>query len=207
MAAGDLTTKAEVRKYLNLSSGQTDLDTLIDALITQASVQIKRYCGREFAPQTSSTARKFRYYGGGYLHFSPYDLDATTAPTVQIDTDEASPTTLTVNEDYYLLPINADDGVYTCMELRGIRVASRSSRHDYSPSRQFTITGVWGFDSVPSDVALAANIQVGWLLRTHSTMPSHELSDDTDRSPNPRALGPGVPGLLNHWKVTGFGGR
>lgn len=209
MAAGDLTTLAEVRAFMRLSdSSQTDMDSELTALITQTSSAIKRYTMREFAPQTAAgVARKFRYYGGGALWFSsegPYDAAAVTAVT--IDSETSSPVTLTADSDYFLFPRNAHNGVYEGMELRGLSPAGRSSAVDYRPWRQVTVTGTWGFASVPADVNLAAQMQVAYLYRQHSTVPGRDLSGEGERF-GPMAWAPGVIQLLSPWRIYGTGGR
>lgn len=202
MAAGDLTSLANVRLHMGLDSTQTDFDTLLTALVTQASTAIKRYCGREFAPQTSAgTDRIFQYTGGGYLSFAPYD--ATTVTAVAIDTETSSSTTLTADTDYFLLPRNADDSVYTGMEIRGFRPAIRSSRHETKTWREVTVTGTWGFASVPGDVELAANILVAWWYANQSTEASAQLGDMGTRF-GPVLWPSSVRALLDHWRVIGF---
>lgn len=206
MAANDLTTLADVREYTQMSSGQTDQDALVSTYITQVSTAIQRWCGREFAPVTGSgdtpTSRKFRYIGGGYLYFAPYDLQ--DVDTVQIDTDTDSPTTLTENDDFYLLPINQNDGVYTHMELRNLSPSSRSSAVDYTPTRQITVSGIWGFSAVPDDVVLAANIMVAWLIRNHSAIPGNDLAGEGDRF-GPVSMPTSVKRLLEPYRVVSFG--
>jgi hypothetical protein len=189
-------------------SSQTDMDTELTALITQASAAIKRYTQREFAPQTAAgVARKFRYYGGGALWFSSegaYDAAAVTA--VSIDTETSSPLALTVDEDYFLFPRNAPNGVYEGMELRNMSPQGRHSGVDYRPWRQVTVTGTWGFASVPDDVELAAQMQVAYLYRQHSSVPGRDLSGEGERF-GPMAWAPGVVQLLAPYRIYGTGGR
>ena len=208
MAAGDLTTLAEVRAFLRLSDpSQTDMDTLLTALITQASAAIKRYTMREFTATASGTARKFRYFGGGTLWFhseGPYDLQS--ASSVTIDSETASPQTLTVDEDYFLVPRNAPLGVYEGMELRNLAPYGRSSANDYRPWRQVTVTGTWGMASVPDDVELACQMQVAYLYRQHSTVPGRDLGGEGERF-GPMMWAPGVVQALSPYRVIGTGGR
>jgi len=199
VAAGDLTSLANVRLHMGLDSAQTDFDTLLTALVTQASTAIKRYAGREFAPQTSAgTARVFRYEGGGYLSFAPYD--ATTITAVAIDTDTSSSTSLTLDTDYFLWPVNKNDTVWTGMQIRGFSVPSRTSSHEYKPYREITITGTWGFAAVPGDVELAANILVKWWYEQQTTTPGGQLGDLSSRF-GPVLWPTAVRQLLDHWRV------
>lgn len=204
MAAGDLTTLASVREYLQLSAGQTDTDALLSTFITQASQAIMRWTGREFAPQSAATTRKFRYEGGGVLRLAPYTLASSVTPTITIDTDGSTPsnTALTV-DDYRLEPRNAPDGVYTHIELRNFGPSARTSSVDYWRSRQVSITGTWGYASVPDDVKLAANIAVGFLMRNHSALPAHDLGEDMPTRFGTVVLPTGALRLLDHYRVIG----
>jgi hypothetical protein len=178
---GDLTTLANVREFLRLTDAtQNDMDALLSSFITQASDAIKDYCGREFkALSTASQARVFEYRGNGMLYFAPYDLQTCTS--IVIDTHTTNPTTLTANEDYYLKPRNKDAGVWEGIELVGFEPASRSSLNVRRPWREVTVTGVWGFPTVPDAVRLACNQLVAWLYRQHSTVPGNDLAAQGDR--------------------------
>lgn len=202
MATGDLTILSAVREHLQLVSGQTDQDALIGTLITQASRMIGRYTGRQFAATAAGTTYKFKYDGQGHLAFTPYDLQSATL--VQIDSDTATPTTLVAATDYYLMPLNADDGVYTSMQIRNYSPPLKSSTIDYQPFRQVSITGTWGFAAVPSDVALACNMLVGWLMRNQSTIPAQGMESLGDRF-GPVAWPTAVRQLLQTYTAYGFG--
>jgi hypothetical protein len=203
VASGDLTTSANVRTFLGIPSDQTEMNTLMAALITGASAAIKRYTGREFSPQTAAgTARKFRYFGGGYMPFAPYDADTVTA--VSIDTDGDSPLTLTEDEDFYLLPRESEFGVYTGMELRGMNPASRTSGVQHRPWRQVTVTGTWGFASIPTEVATACEMLVAWWYRQQSSIPGNDLAGEGDRF-GPSAWPTAVRQLLAPYRITSFG--
>jgi hypothetical protein len=201
MAAYDLTTLSKVREYLQIPSAQTDQDALISTLITQASTLIMRYTGREFAPTSTSTARKFMYRYGAYVPFAPYDL--RSVDSVQIDTDTSTPTTLTT-DNYRLLPITTQTGTYTGMQLRSMRVAPKSSVYDYENYREVTVAGSWGFSTIPDDVIIAANILVGWLFRNHSTIPGMGMESDGQRF-GPTLWPTSVKQILEPYKSYGFG--
>lgn len=200
-AGSELTTVAAVREYLQLPDAQTDQDALIQTLITQASVAIMRYTGRQFAPATTAVDVKFPYARGAYLQLAPYDLRSAT--DIAIDTDTDSPTTLTT-DDYRLLPVTNPDGTYTAVQLRGFSLAPHSSAIDFEDYREVTITGDWGFSAVPTDVAMATNIMVGWLLRQHSTIPGMGAESLGDRF-GPVAWPTAVKQLLDHYRIIAVG--
>lgn len=175
MAAGDLTTTAAVRSFLQKRNDDTDQDAIIADLITRASTAISRYCTREFAPKVdASTARTFEYAGSGLLSLAPYD--ARTVTQVRIDTDEASPTTLT-SSDYRLAPYPARDGVYTHLRLSPFVLVSTSR----FVSRLVEVTGTWGFASVPVDVEEACIVTAAeWtrrLVAGRAAFPADEGGD------------------------------
>lgn len=203
MSAGDLTTLASVREFLRINSTQTDMDAALSTFVTQASKTIHHYTGREFAPlSTASQVRIFEYYGGGHLYFTPYDLQSATL--VQIDTDGSTPATLTADSDYFLKPRNAQLGVYDSMELRGCEPAKRNSNTPYRPWRQITITGTWGFPSVPEDVKAAANMLIAFWYRNGSAVPGRDLAGQGDRF-GPVNLPTAVIQLLAPYRIVGFG--
>lgn len=204
MAAGDLTDLASVRAFLRITdAAQTGSDTLLTALIAQASRAIHKHTGREFAPlETGSQTRVFAYHGGGRMYFTPYDARSVTS--VEIDTDGDNPTALTVDEDYYLFPRNAPDGVYEHMELRGCEPARKTSANPVRPWREVTVVGTWGFAAVPADVKTAANMLVAFWYRQHSTVPGNTLAGEGDRY-GPVSWPSGVLQLLASYRVVGFG--
>lgn len=202
MATGDLTSLANVRSFLRIPDAQTSSDTLLTTLVSQASRAIKKHTGRDFAPdETGSVARVFHYYGGGLLYFTPFDCRTVTA--VSIDTDTDGPLTLTVDDDYTLLPVTVPDGVYECMELKGQYAGSRQA-NGLKSWREVTVTGTWGFASVPADIAVAANMLVAFWYRQHSAVPGSDLAGEGDRF-GPVNMPTGVMQLLAPYRVVGFG--
>jgi hypothetical protein len=200
-STSDLTTVADVREYLQIPTAQTDQNTLIQTFITQCSVTMMRYSGREFAPSQTAVARKFMYRRGGALMLAPYDLRSVTS--MVLDSDLTDTTTLTT-DDYRLLPVTSPDGTYTSVQIRGYSLPSRSSTLDYDDYREVTITGNWGFSAVPTDVKLAANIMVGWMLRNHSTIPGFGAESLNDRF-GPVMWPTAVRQILDHYRIVGFG--
>lgn len=207
VATSDLTTLASVREYLGIQTADSDSDALIQTYITSCSRAIMKWAGREFAPQVTATIRKFRYEGGGRLAFSPFDL--VTATLVTIDSDGTSPTTLVANEDYYLLPLNGEGALYTSMELRNLGPATRSSSTDYTPWRQVSITGTWGLATATvmttfPDVALAANVQVAFMMRNHSARPGGDEFGGDSSTYGPVGLCQGTRDLLRQYRIVEF---
>lgn len=169
MAAYDLTTLAAVRETLELPASDTTRDALISTLIADVSLAIIREADREFAPATASATRRFALPSGSLvLDLSPYDLRAATS--VVLNPESASSTTLTVTEDYQLLPLAPRDGTYLSIRFAG----NLTNLHTSDTARDFGYTlvdvaGSWGFASVPDDVERAAIVAVTSALRRDLT--------------------------------------
>jgi hypothetical protein len=155
VAAGDLTTRADVQTFLE--STDSSRNSAIDAGITNASQAISRYCAREFTA-TASATRTFdvnptetRGPLGPYrVDLQPYDLRTVT--TAHLHYGTADQVTLTT-ADYLLLPENAAGSVYTGLLIRqSVNVKAGDRIADFG-SAQLRIAGAWGFSTVPTDVA------------------------------------------------------
>lgn len=174
MAAGDLTTLANVRAMLQKATGDTDQDAVISAEITRASAAITTYAQREFAPPVTAAARKFAYTGGGVLYLGSYDLRTVTL--MQIDTDGTASTLATT--DYKLRPLTPRLGVYTSLLL------PNHAASDLFP-REVTITGDWGFAIVPADVEEACLLTVVERIRRDVSAFSGSFPEEDGTSPRP----------------------
>jgi hypothetical protein len=212
MAAQDLTSLANVKAFLQRND--TQQDPLIASLITRASDTIHRQTGREFAPATTSATRAFAYTGGGILDLYPYDVRSITAMT--IDSDGGTPTTLVANTDYQLRPLPARDGVYQYLRLLtqdtgdpGVLTPGWPS--DGAPSsrvpseRQISITGAWGFATVPGDIEHACIVTVVTWLRADVQAFSTSFSIDEGRLQRPEALPSAVQALLAPYRRVSVG--
>lgn len=191
MAAQDLCTLAEVRLQMEMRTAYTDRDTLITELITQASDVIMREFEREFAPAVASATRTFPVYprerdrnGNVIVDLSPHDLRTTT--TVQVHPEASSPTTLTANTDYKLLPVVSDDAIYTRL-LISSTVALHSDHLTDFGFAALSIAGAWGWATVPNEVNQACVETVkAWLDRLapsgYDTDGGREFTPDMLRS-------------------------
>lgn len=184
-----LTDLESFREHAQISDAtDTAQDALIETLINSVSHAILIYTSREFVPPgTNPVARSFRYNGGGVLELSPYDLRSVTQ--VRIDTDTNNPRTLDASE-YRLSPLPAPDGVYQQLHLRTVRVGPTTTEQ-YPVYRVVEVTGVWGFEAVPTNVQLAANITLQYVLRTTSQYMSDEF-DQTAGLAGARVVIPGA---------------
>lgn len=159
MAVADyaLTTKTAVRAHLQKQTADTDQDTIIESLIDRASWAIIQRYGK-FRPQETSGVKKFDWDGGHRLNLWPYYL--ASAESVVLDSDETSTVTLDVSDkDYVLRPKSPIDGVYKWVRLPNHRV-------QVGLEREVSITGNWGYGTIPTDVEQACIITVvEWMRR------------------------------------------
>lgn len=169
-----LCTLSDVRAFLELPAGDTGRDTLISDAINPVSAAITRYCQREFTPTTNAT-RIFRLDVGQLkVDLAPYDL--RTASTVTLHPEQASPITLTATTQYQLQPLPPSLGVYSSVRLAGnLANLFQSDSARFFGYAQVSISGDWGFASIPTDVRRAAVIAVASAIRRD--VPALDLGD------------------------------
>lgn len=196
MAAVDLCATSDVRSFLQKQTADTAQDAIIGTLITAASTAIIRLVGREFAPAATSSDRIFTYKGGGILDFAPYDCRSVTSVVLDTDLGASDQTTLGTT-DYALRPLPAKDGVYQWLRLPNHAVADSPGRF---PERQVTVTGTWGFATVPENVKQACVVTVAIWLRRDVAAFSTTFNSLEDRVERPEALPSAVAGLLSPYR-------
>jgi hypothetical protein len=139
---GRYVTAGQMAAVLGLDDS-ANLDAL-DFFIRSAEAAVDRETGRRFDAVTET--RQFDVTDpGGYLRVG--DLVSVTAVGVADATGDAF-TTLAVS-DYFLGPANRGRGVpYQVITLSDVGSYSYAYGH-----RTVEITGVWGWESVPDDIA------------------------------------------------------
>lgn len=157
----DLCTLADVKALMQKTGPNAAAqDALIQSLITDISCEIMEDYGREFAPGGAysipavNATRTFaypwgeQYPGEAYVDFRPYDLQTSPAPTVVADSLESSPYTLS-GDEWRLNPQPPSQGVFM-----GIYVLPLNMSIGIIGWRKrfITVTGNWGFPSVPRKV-------------------------------------------------------
>lgn len=193
MAAADLCTLEDVRLFLGKDDSDTSQDAVIASLISRASLAIMRDCQREFAPASSSAARVFRYSTPGRMSLAPYE--ARTVTNVRMDSDQASPVTLTASQ-YRLWPVPAPDGTYLTVLFDGTEGSSSSAWRD----RIVEVTGTWGMAAVPEDVRHACVVTAATWFRRDVAAFSTTFKLDEDRVERPEVLPAQVRGLLDRYR-------
>lgn len=152
----------EIRQLMDLDDDATEMDDEIESYIPAATQAIMAEIGRELAPASSALTRTFEVDMNAYwVDLAPYDLRAAT--TVTLDPN-GSPKTLTANVDYYLEPTGADEfGVYTDLVLSRYLAITPQSFFRFGIV-EMSITGNWGFPSVPEIAKKACAVAIkSWL--------------------------------------------
>jgi hypothetical protein len=177
-------------------------DTLINSEIARASLAIHRYCEREFVTTATNPAtRTFELMPQtrfeGWVSLAPYDLQAVSgANPVKIDTDQTSAVNLGVDEWRYW-PQPAADGVYMALRLQPLSINTGRIPWVF---RQVSVTGNWGFPSIPADVEHACIVTaVTWLRRDVSVF-SNTMVLDEQRVERPQTIPGGVRHILDLYK-------
>lgn len=152
----DYVTDLEVKSALNITDGQDDTEIVFAT--NAANRLIDKYTGRQFGQETSAVSR----------YYSPYyslrdcawvvgidDLSTTSELVVAVNSEDGGPydTTLTIDTDFFLVPLNAlaDQVPYTGLIARNGSIPSwRGS---------IRVTAKWGWNAVPAEVEQAALTQ------------------------------------------------
>lgn len=167
----DLCLLADVKALMQKTGPNAGTqDDLIQSLITRTSVKIMGDTRREFVPggpnseAYTAATRTFEYVWSDtddetFVDLSPYDLQLTPVPTILIDTDTDTPTTLDTDH-YRLWPQPALHDVFMAVRIRDIGTSLATRWR----TRQIQVTGNWGFPSIPYDVTQAcAETVIHWI--------------------------------------------
>jgi hypothetical protein len=180
---------AMVRDYLvaTNTSGQWS-DGLIGSNVSAASANLQRWTGRQFEPQGSNSTVTKVFSSRGRTYVTIPDLRSATA-VVHNDS------TLTADETYYLVPDRMNTGVYTALQLPGLR--DRGDHRSYSDwfdrnldhwhwrgrlndiPNDISITGVWGHHPYPEELLHATKV-----LAAYYTIRSDALLSGARQTPD-----------------------
>jgi hypothetical protein len=160
---------SELKTYMGLTgSGQDDN---LENAIEGASRQIDSVTGRRFYQDGTVTTRYFTPDNSFYL-FVP-DISTTTGLVVKLDDndDGTHETTLTINTDFIVEPVNAGQNQVQYQPFTKVRILdTRSSeRFDASIVNNVKIEAKWGFSSVPDAIKQATFLQATRLFKRKDT--------------------------------------
>lgn len=181
LSATALTTLDQAKLWLAEGDLDPTQNDRLTWLINAASNTIMEYAQREFVSTLGSGTRAFALKRDGLVTFGKWDLQS--ASLVQIDTETGgSPSTITTDQ-YQLWPVDAPHGVYRGLKFYSFTVGP-VLRQLYSLGRQVSVTGTWGFASVPADVEQACLITVAKWFRRDQVSWSSELPQPTSSTGN-----------------------
>lgn len=186
MAAHDLTSLAECRQFIQKQTGETAQDGVIEDLISAASAEIQRHT-RIFKPEHNSggDAVKRFTWSMGVLDLSPWFAKTVTALSIGGTVQAAA--------SWSPRPRNSQDGVYTHLDIPGSEV-THPQIHLADPvyvdglEQEVTVTGTWGYATVPDDVAHWCKVTVNHWLKAEVTAFTRGFDADAGRFSTPRAL-------------------
>lgn len=156
IVAGYLTL-AEAKDSLEIPLTDTADDAMLELAIEAASRAIDDFTSR-FFHQTALQAREFNV--SRHWEVGVDDISTTTGLVVKTDEDLNGifETTLTLDTDFYLLPLNAGDETpvrpFTLLVL-----APQSGRFFPVGVRTLQVTAQWGWPTVPTAIKQATLIQ------------------------------------------------
>lgn len=145
MALGDpYVTLTEMRAYLKIEAGRTDMNPRLESAIAAASNYVDRHCRRQFNKEDVATARTFEVTGRTLWVDDFYTTDGLLI-------DGASAT------GYELLPRN---GIY-----EGSPGWPFYRIRSFYGCGEVTVTAKWGWAEVPDAVKQATYLQAGHLYK------------------------------------------
>lgn len=160
MAHDQYVDKEDLKGMIGLSG--TSQDDNLDNAINASSRLIDQMTGRHFYKSESVQVKYFNTDNPYYLD-TP-DIAHTTGLIVQLDTtdDGTYDTTLTLDTDFYLKPLNVVDmeGDYDLPFSTLVILDKRSSeRFDPDIVKNVKITAIWGFNRIPDAIKQACLLQ------------------------------------------------
>lgn len=190
----NLCTLSDVREYLQKPAADTSQDDVLEELIARASYLINQWTRRMFTPKTTAATKSFEA-NGVFVNLTPYDVRTVTAVTIDVGAGAVA-----VAEGftgYRLGPVSQPNGVYNYLRL------ASNETSDGMPAI-VTVTGDWGFPSVPADVRHACVVTVGLWARREVQAFSSTFNLDEGRTERPEALPSAVQALLRHYRPVVF---
>ena len=161
------TTVELLKSELGIPQTNVDNDVKLEAAIAAASRQCDAHTGRRFWQDGSVVAREF--YAESPVDCETNDISTTTGLIVKVDSndDGTFATTLTINTDFILLPLNVADmvPVWPYTALRIVNTDNTTFPWWTSGRPGVQVTAKFGWPAVPDDVAKACLIQATQMFK------------------------------------------
>jgi hypothetical protein len=147
-------TLVELKSYLKIDDSMED--SLLENIVEAASRSIDRIANRRFYLDANVSARQYRPLD--LLRVFTDDFGSTSGLIVKTDPDASGTyqTTLVVNTDFILEPVNAASKGRPWNYVTIVSGESFSLPTNYRP--QVEVTARWGWPSVPDDINQATLI-------------------------------------------------
>ncbi|MFA4974750.1 MAG: hypothetical protein WC683_19275 [bacterium] len=159
----DYTTQAKLKSSLGIQSTSTYADEDIDLAITAASRAIDNLTHRYFYLHDASNDEVFYYSPSSRLQLEIHDLVTLTSLKLDTDGNSTFETTLTVNTDFVLEPLNAVEESRPWERVRIHPNGSYALPAGYP--RSVEVTGRFGWTTTPYEVEQACQILAAQLLK------------------------------------------
>jgi len=206
-------TLAQIRSELGYQTAETADDTKLEQSVAAASRQIDGHCGQRFWVDGSVVDRQYYPDNPSWLDVTDYDdgagISTTTGLVVKLDDDDSGTyeTTLTVNTDFILEPLNAADRTpvwpYTVIRMTGLNYWFKRSMYA-RPLVQ--VSAKFGWPAVPDDVTKACLIQAAALFKAKDAVFGGVALGDTGAALFVRsALSPLAVALLEPYRKPAVG--
>lgn len=166
--ANEYLDASTLKSSLSLT-GETFADADITSSLSAASRAIDEACNRRFWADPAGT--NIRHYTPTSPYFVAID-DLITLTSMQLDSglDGSFSTTLTLNGDFDLEPLNAATVVpaepYTRVKMR-----PRSGQYFWQEPRYVKVTGKFGWPAVPAEIIEATSILASMLVKRKREAP------------------------------------
>ena len=153
--------------YCTLSDLKTSLaiediadDTALEAAILTASRMIDDYTGRFFYKDGTNAAPVVRYYTAQDWYTCNVDDFVSLTQIATDDNFDQLYTTIWQADDYMVEPVNNPRRGWPLSRL----LAIDSYIFPYNLPQSVKVTGVWGWPSIPAEIAMATKLQASRLF-------------------------------------------
>ncbi len=184
MAHDQYCDKTDLKAYIGLTG--TGQDDNIDNAINAASREIDKLTDRHFY-KTETVISKYFTPIELYSQIVP-DIANTTSLVVKLDTTDngTHETTLTINSDFYLKPINPlqigkQSSTLYYEPYTSINILTKRSGERFNPDivKNIKVEAYWGYDIVPDAIKQATLLQATRLWKRKDTPFTVYGSDQT----------------------------
>ncbi|HUS42882.1 MAG TPA: hypothetical protein VMY16_09465 [Ilumatobacteraceae bacterium] len=188
-----------------LGISDVDDDARIERSIITASRQIDSECGRRFWADTVVVERN--YWATSRVSLEVDDISTLTGLIVKLDTDDTGTyeTTLTINTDFIVAPLNAADD-YPVRPHTEILMLDTYTFPIHQRRPGVSVTAKFGWAAVPTDVNQACLIQAKGIYKsTSGTFSGFQLAADAGIVMRTPSLDPVARGLLEPFRKDWIG--